>query len=73
MRLARRDNATGRMDKVAGRVRELVGRVTRRRSPKATWKVARLRGTGRTAKRRGEKGRAGGRVVKRRAERGRRR
>jgi uncharacterized protein YjbJ (UPF0337 family) len=55
-RSARKDKATGTLDKIAGRVLEWVGRVTGRSSHQAKGKAARGRGAFRssrgTAKRR---------------------
>jgi uncharacterized protein YjbJ (UPF0337 family) len=56
MRSARRDKASGTVDKIAGRVLEAFGKLTGNRKAGAKGKAARGRGAGRRAK-----GRAKGR------------
>ena len=49
-RSARKDKATGTLDKLAGRVLEAVGKVTGRPSQRAKGKAARGRGTFRSSR-----------------------
>jgi uncharacterized protein YjbJ (UPF0337 family) len=49
-RSARRDKATGTVDKVAGRILEVFGKMTGRASPRVKGKAARGRGKMRTTR-----------------------